>query len=296
MRQIKSFKALRIFIISFLTLMILLVPASCIPSDGASLLESLLENADGGKMTFVTKDGETVTVTITRETQAAEESDATKSEKEPEEKCTEDKKQSDSPELADILPKLNCIEDVFRTLGVWEKADVMRDRGLTWSHIAAELGYNKDNMYARLQEIIEERLHQARDLGLLEQEKLEYKFKYYDELALKWVNKIFTESDKVDSPDLEEILPKLNSIEDVFKTLGVWEDAAALREKGLTWSHIAEEFSYNEDSMYAHLQGIIEERLHQAGELGLITQEQFEYKFKYYSELALKWVNKIFAE
>lgn len=37
------------------------------------------------------------------------------------------------------LPSLDVLEDVFRTLGVWEKAVVLHKRGLTWSQVANEL-------------------------------------------------------------------------------------------------------------------------------------------------------------
>jgi len=209
-----------------------------------------------------------------------------------------EEKSSMDVKLADILPSLNCIEDVFKTLGVWEDAHALREKGLSWSHVAGELGYNKETMYAELQEIIEERLHHAKELGLIDYDQFKYKFNYFSELALKWVTKIFADVEEKPSTnaDLATILPSLNSIEDVFKTLGVWEDAHALREKGLSWSHVAGELGYNKETMYAELQEIIEERLHHAKELGLINYDQFKYKFNYFSELALKWVTKIFSE
>ena len=36
-----------------------------------------------------------------------------------------------------------------------------------------------------------------------------------------------------------EVGHTINSIEDVFKTMGVWEKAVALHKKGLTWSQVA---------------------------------------------------------
>ena len=209
-------KPLKYFIVACLALAMLAIPASCIPADAADLIESLLENTDGGEMTFKTSEGETVTVTITREGQAAPESSAEKyidesekenvketvkeTVKEKEEKNvteTEEKtvveKKTNTPDLADYLPTLNCKEDVFKTLGVWDDAEYLRDMGLTWSHIAEELGYHHDKMYAEVEEIIEESLREARDLGLITQEQLEYKYQHYNELALKWINKIYAE-------------------------------------------------------------------------------------------------------
>jgi hypothetical protein len=209
-------RALKFVIVSLLALVMLLTTVSCIPADATDFIESLLEKTDGGEMTFKTRDGETVTVTVSREGQATSESIAEENAEEPEEKITEEpeekavkepeekcvkgseektsveKKQADSPNLADYLPSLNGIEDVFRTLGVWEDADRMYDKGLTWAHIAEELGYNPDKMYARLEASIEESLRQARELGLINQEQFEYKYQYYSELAMKWVKEIFT--------------------------------------------------------------------------------------------------------
>jgi hypothetical protein len=91
-------------------------------------------------------------------------------------------------------------------------------------------------------------------------------------------------------------LPSLNSYEDVFRALGVLEDAIALYEEGLTWEHIARELDYTADSMHFRLQDIGEEYLKAARDSGLITQEQLEYKFEYFSELAMKWVKEIFGD
>jgi len=59
------------------------------------------------------------------------------------------------------------------------------------------------------------------------------------------------DTDSSSSIDLTNILPTIESIEDVFKVLGVWEVAHEWREKGLAWSHIAEELGYNADKMPA---------------------------------------------
>ena len=153
-------------------------------------------------------------------------------------------------------------------------------------------------MLIRLQDIAERELKDALGEGLINQEQVESKFKYFKELAVKWLNKIFADVEEKPSTNayLTTILPSLNCIEDVFKTLGVWEDAHALREKGLSWAHVAGELSHNEETMYVDLQEIIEERLRHAKELGLINHDQLEYKFNYFNELALKWVTEIFSE
>jgi hypothetical protein len=101
-----------------------------------------------------------------------------------------DRKDSCS-DLSDYLPTLNCIEDVFQILGVWETAETLRDQDLTWTHIAEELGYNTDSMYAALYAIIEAHLHEAKTLGLITYEQYESKLANYSEKALRWINEIF---------------------------------------------------------------------------------------------------------
>jgi hypothetical protein len=296
MRRINLRKIPKIFIFSLVTSGLLLGTASCVPDGESDLLQSLWEQTDsiGGEMTFTTKDGEKVTVTITKNSDAAvvneEENNSTEQEdKQPEEKT------SDCSDLNDFLPSLNCIEDVFKTLGVWEKAAELRKLGHPWSHVAAEIGYTEDTMYGHLYEIIKQNIHQAWELGLISEEKYEYKLKYYGDLALKWVDKIFADVNPTTSATLEDFLPSLNCIEDVFRTLGVWEDAHVLYDEVQSWSKVAEELGYTADVMYAKLKEIIEKDLHQAKVEGLITYEQYQSKISYYNELALKWVGEIFS-
>jgi len=201
-----------------------------------------------------------------------------------------------SEDLADILPSLDCIEDVFKTLGIWEDAAQLQKQGLTWSHIAEELGYDRDRMYRELEEITEERLYHARELELISQSQHEYKYIFFCEKAIKWTDKIFADTGTDSSEDLADILPSFDCIEDVFKTLGKWEDAIYLIKQGLTWSRIAEELGYDKIKMYHELEEIIEERLHHARELELISQDQLESKYNYFCEKAAKWINIIFAD
>jgi hypothetical protein len=297
MSRINLRRVPKIFIFSLVTPGLLLGTASCVPDGESDLLQSLWEQTDsiGGEMSFTTKDGETVTVTITKNSDGVEVNEAENNPMEQEDKLCEDKT-TDTPDLNDILPCLNSIEDVFKTLGVWEKAAELREQDFSWSHVAAELGYTEDTMYGHLQEIIKQRLHHSWELGLISDEKYEYKLKYYNELALKWVGKIFADLNPATTATLNDFLPTLNSIEDVFKTLGVWEKAAELRKLGHSWSHVATEIGYTEDTMYGHLYEIIKHNLYHAWELGLISDEKYEYKLKYYGDLALKWVGKIFAD
>lgn len=292
-----SFRKTRKYLaLPLLVLSLLFVNVSCVPADEAEVIENLFDNVAsmGGEMTFVTNDGKVITITVNQESTAAPANE--------EEACGGDEN-TDKPEnsdkdncaqLSDYLPTLDCIEDVFKTLGVWEDAEVLRDQGLTWAHIAAELGYDADSMYGALQAIIQNQLHEAKAEGLINQEQYEYKVNLYGEKALKWVNKIFAGEAAENKPELADYLPTLDCVEDVFEMLGVWEDADVLYDQLQNWAHVAAELGYDADSMYAALQAKIEAQLHEAKMLGLITYEQYEYKVGHYSEKALHWVSEIF--
>ena len=291
-----------------LVLPLLFTGFSCMPTDEAALAESLLDNLEsmGGEMSFVTKDGKVINITVSQEAVDAAEDEQKKNEEECDDEKNADKEYEDekntdktgnkdnSDELSNYLPTLNCIEDVFKTLGVWETADVLYGEQPDWAHVAAELGYTEESMYAALHEIIKARLHEAKVKGLISYDQYEYKVELYGEKAHKWTNKIFAAAVNGDKPELAHYLPQLDSIEDVFKTLGVWETAADWHEAGHTWAHIAAELGYDMDSMYAALHTGIKNQLHEAKTLGLITYEQYEYKVNHYTDKALHWINEIF--
>ena len=293
----------------FLAIPILIIPLlftniSCVATDEAELINSLLDNLDsmGGEMTFVTNDGQRITITVDQEPEAGADEEKNSEEeknkeeeecKEEEKKEEEEKKNESNGDLADYLPKLDCIEDVFCTLGVWEQADVLYGLVGNWAHVAAELGYTHEGMYAALKEIIQHQLHQAKELDLINHDQYEYKVGLYCEKALKCVNKIFADTGN-GTPDLEDYLPALNNIEDVFKMLDVWEVAADWHEAGYTWAHIAEELGYNMETLYTALQVAIQSQLHEAKSLGLISYEQYQAKVNHYCEKAEILVHEIF--
>jgi len=198
--------------------------------------------------------------------------------------------------LSDYLPVLNCIEDVFKTLGVWDKAHSLREQGLAWSHVASELGYTSDSMYTALIAKIETMLKEAYSLGLLSQEKMEYKIKYYGDTGLKWINKIFNDVTSNTLISISDILPILECYEDVFKLLGVWEKASTLHEECFSWSSIAVELGYSEESMYKKIRGIAEQELHDAKISGLINYDQYKEMLEFYSKVAESWVKEIFSD
>ena len=186
-RAAKSFRLIAfVSILSFL----LVFSSACVVTteDEVESIESVLRELDAveGEMTFVTKSGDIITITITKETPSeCQNGDAVK-----EDSC-EDDGEGDTTDLASILPYMESIEDVFELLGKWEDAHAWREEGLTWSHIAEELGYNADTMYAELQEVIENRLKEAKAAGLINQDQLESKFTYFSGIAMDWVQEIF---------------------------------------------------------------------------------------------------------
>jgi orotate phosphoribosyltransferase-like protein len=285
------------FFITVLIAFLLLPTASCISSAEGDLVDSILANVDtvDGEAVFHTKDGRTITITVTGESQ---EGTVTKEEK-PTQTCYEkdDKQVNETKEkLADILPKVDSIENIFQTLGVWEQAHELSNKGLTWAHIAVELGFSNETMYRELQEDIELRIRHAKELGLINQEQYEYKIKHYSETALKYVNKIFADGIEPTEVDSASLLASISSIEDVFQALGLWEKASQLHQNGLSWGEVATELDLTEEIMYRELKDDIEERLHQAKSKGLISYEQYKEKFENYCTEALEWVHMIFAE
>jgi orotate phosphoribosyltransferase-like protein len=294
-----KFKALKSFCA------ITLLAALAVPFAGCnfsgSAIEDILENSEEveGEITIVTKEGKTVTLKIISENTS--EHETTDEEPEHSDNTAIKKELTNVAELASILPSPESIEDVFRVLGDWEDAAELHEKGLTWTRIARELDYNEDKMQRHLEEVAEEKLHIAMEEGIITQEQAERKLAYFREPALKWVRKIFAETtvvqkEAVSTVDLASVLPSLESIEDVFRVLGVREDAVYLREEGLSWAHVARELDYHEDKMQLCLEDIAEEELHAALEDNLITSEQAEKKFAYFSELAWKRVKEIFAD
>ena len=280
----------------FLAVLLMFVPMlfvnlSCGAADESEIIESLLENIEsmGGEMTIVTKDGETIKVTIDQQPSAS----TCDENKETEEKKDQEKQSEKQESLSAYLPQLDCIEDVFRTLGVWESAEVLYDQLGNWAHVAAELGYNHENMYAALQADNESRLHQAKAKGLITYEQYQYKVGLYGEKALKWVNKIFGDTGGA-APQLSDYLPVLNSPADAFEMLGAGDEATAWHQQGHTWAHIAAELDYDMETMYAALQAKIQDQLHEAKSLGLITYEQYQAKVNHYCQQAETLLLEIF--
>jgi hypothetical protein len=283
-------------LISLLLISSLSFTSACaIPTqDETAMLEDLLNRLDAveGEITFVTKDGETVNIQITKESSSATNTN--------EENCTtndKDKKEVTTDKSANALPVICSKEDVFEILGVLDKAKELRNKGHSWCSTAQELGYTPDSMYAQLETTGKSKLEDALAQGIIDQEQMNKKLSEFTASAKKWVDKIFADSSLESPGNLNDYLPVLNCIEDVFKTLGIWENAHSLREQGHAWSQIAIQLGYgSSDTMYTALVVKIETMLNEAYSVGLLSQEKLEYKIKYYSDTGLKWINKIFSD
>ncbi|MFC1940892.1 hypothetical protein ACFLWL_00545 [Chloroflexota bacterium] len=206
----------------FLSILLLFLPSCAITDeDETALVERLLQKVGtvDGEITIVTKEGETVTITITKDTSSGSQADDNT--KDQQLNLQVDKDSSESTGLVSILPSLECIEDVYKVLGVWEDAHTLREKGLNWSHVASELDYSEDTMYAQLQEIAEERLKDAKQSGLINQELLEKKFAYFSDINLKWVNKIFADTNKEEKAEEE----KIEKFEGIIKVIDghIWK-------------------------------------------------------------------------
>jgi hypothetical protein len=151
-------------------------------------------------------------------------------------------------------------------------------------------------MYASLVAKIERMLKEAYSVGLLSQEKLEYKIGLYSDTGLKWIKKIFNDTTSATPTIISDILPTLASYEDVFRLLGIWEKATVLREQDKSWSSIATELGYSEESMYKKIREIAEKELHDAKISGLINYEQYKDMLESYSSTAKSWVHEIFSD
>ena len=189
-----SFRKVRKYLVFPLVLLpLLFTNISCVPADEAEVIENLLDNLEsmGGEMSFVTKDGKIITVTISQEPAGGDDDPEEKNSGNEDTGDSDNKNKDNLPELGDYLRVLNCIEDVFKTLGVWEDAEILYDQVPNWRHVAEELGYDADSMYAALCTIIQHQLHEAKSLGLITYEQYQYKVGHYSDKALHWVNEIF---------------------------------------------------------------------------------------------------------
>lgn len=222
MNQLLTKKLMKLNLIALLVILLLMTTIACNWSaeSKTELVEGILRNVDSanGEITIVTKDGKTLVLKINTDT-LVETEGATLETLEPDTSVEVEfdddkqlaqridaqpvieKKESGEEEaphntidILTILPRLESIEDVFHTLGVREKALMLHEKGLTWAHVARELGYGPDSMHLRLQDIAEERLKTAIHSGSLTSDQAEELLARFDHLAAEWVEEIFADA------------------------------------------------------------------------------------------------------
>ncbi len=206
----------KLLFVAFVIPVVLMATTACQMQGDYEMIEGILQNVDeiNGEMTVVTKDGETITIKITKDTPIDTENGSADVNKvevgstiklETSTRNIVDRKidvlkasdveptLSASVDVSNILPSLESFEDVFKALGVWEKAVALHERGLTWAHVARELGYGEDSMHIHLREIAKEHLERAVNAGLITKDQFERQYQHFDELAIKWIREIFSD-------------------------------------------------------------------------------------------------------
>ena len=94
-------------------------------------------------------------------------------------------------ELRAFLPRFDSEEDVYRFLGVSERARELRGRDLSWNQVARELGFGPDLMLRRLLQTAEEKITTvfSSRTGLSDEAK--QLLVHFERLAGEWVAVIF---------------------------------------------------------------------------------------------------------
>ena len=119
----------------------------------------------------------------------------------------------------------------------------------------------------------------------------------YQDLIEEWAEEIFSRTPESPAVNLVELLPRFESIENVFRTLGVWDDASFLMdEDGLSAEDAARELDYTpnwmEDLLFSVGEGIVDETL----ENDLIGDETADDLLDNYEDHVQHWVEEIFGD
>ena len=144
--------------------------------------------------------------------------------------------------------------------------------------------------------IAEENVYAAKHAGYLPYEKAKALLDDFRQLVKDWVEEIFADTDEpLCNEDIENLLPRLESIEDVFRTIGKWEKAAALKEDGLGWSHVAAELGYTYEKLKICLLEIAEDKVYTAKHAGCLTPEQAKEMLNSFIPIAKYWAEEVFT-
>ena len=198
-----------------------------------------------------------------------------------------------------ILPTLANVDEVFRLLGIADKAADLRQRGLSLAHLARELDLDPEGMHARLMDVARDRVDSSIAFGSMPPDKAEEILGQFDRAAKAWVVRIFREvapaAHTAVNVDPESVLPAISSVTDVFMLLGDGDLAAKLLAEGLDPRHVARELGYDADRLRLRLMDAAGERISAAARSNQLEPEQAKRLFALFGELAEKWTREIFA-
>ena len=235
-------------------------------------------------------------------------------------------------ELRAFLPRFDSEEDVYRFLGVSERARELRGRDLSWNQVARELGFGPDLMLRRLLQTAEEKITTvfSSRTGLSDEAK--QLLVHFERLAGEWVAVIFPgrigdpshDDDSVTrnepAADTDETVTRdepaastgetgevsildgdftpqlVDSVEDVWRMLGVFEKAAELRGLDLTQAQVARELGLTDGSMMDRLFDRFEETISKAIRSGTLTSARAMELLTHFGKVAQEWVAVIFSD
>ena len=199
-----------------------------------------------------------------------------------------------------VLPTLANVDEVFRLLGVADKAAHLREQGLSLVHLARELDLDAEGMHARLMDVARDRLDSSIALGSMPPDKAEEILGQFDRAAKAWVVRIFQEGaagvPTAVNVDPEGVLPAISSVADVFMLLGDGEIAAKLLADGLDPRHVARELNYDADRLRFRLMDAATRRIVAAVTSNRLEHDQAERLLGRFSELVEKWAREIFTD
>ena len=199
-----------------------------------------------------------------------------------------------------VLPVLANVDEVFRLLGIADKAADLRKRGLSLAQLARELGLDAEGTHARLMDVARDRVDSSIAFGSIPPDMAEEILGQFDTVAKAWVVRIFQDA-AAGAPtavniDTEGVLPAISSVADIFKLLGDGEVAAKLLAEGLDPRHVARELDYDADRLRLRLIDAAGERIFAAVKLNRLESDQAKRLLDRFSELAEKWAREIFTD
>ena len=165
---------------------------------------------------------------------------------------------------------------VARALGLQpEDFRHLLSQGYTVAILAENQGVSLERLYEALLEPLRAKLRHLVEEGHISVVEAERHLQRFEEEIKNFITRSFAALTDAGDPsvatdtrvtsgtaaDLAYVLPRLDSVEDVFHLLGVQEKAAHLLKEGLSLRRVAQELGYGADGMHLRLQDISDELL-----------------------------------